>query len=296
MEDKVGVAIIHYGDQDVTERCLSSLLSQIDSSQIAIVANSPVERGHLHNAVILDQPTNEGYGAAVNAAACFARGTGWKKIVITNNDVVFLPGSLSTLFSEIDDNGKQTVVAPLILWGDSDKVWSYGGHINKWRAIGLNGLKARPIPTCEVRNHMPVQTFVSGCCFGAPVDLLMQRPFDTQYFLYYEDAKWCLELQSLPTVKVIVSKEAAIKHYPSSSTGIKTPLYLYYNTRNRMFFARAIGGIQGLIGFSYSVIGVFKNFAVQMIKGNKAGAYAAVRALKDFLRGRNGKVEMVGKS
>lgn len=290
MIDNAGVAIIHYGDPVVTMRCVSSLLSQIDPSQIVVIANSPVDADAFLGCHVVAQVTNQGYGGAVNTAARFAEDVGWTRLVVTNNDVVFLPASISSLFSEISLGDQQTVVAPLILWGDTDNVWSYGGYLSKWRAIGLNKLKSHPIPSGESRALLSSSTFISGCCFGAPVNLLREQPFETEYFLYYEDAKWCLDLERLSTVNLMVSKEAAIRHYPSSSTGLKTPLYLYYNTRNRMFFASAIGGFRGFVGLAYSLLGLLKNVIVQTIIGNKPGVFAVLKAWRDFAAGRLGRV------
>lgn len=285
----VGVVIIHYGDMSITERCLSSLSEQISPDHIVIVANSPVPEKWQSDATVLPQTSNGGYGSAVNVGAKFAQSQGWTKLVVTNNDVVFLPDSLSALVFEIHDGGIQTVVSPLVLWGDSNTVLSYGGRLSKWRAIGLNGFTSRPIPPSHVRNRMPPQTFLSGCCFGAPVDLLVRYPFESDYFLYYEDARWCMSLQSVANIHLIAAKESCIRHYPSSTTRINSPLYLYYNTRNRLFFANSIGGFPGLTAVLYTLLGVLKNFSVQSMSGNRAGARAVLTAVRDFSTGRFGR-------
>ena len=287
----VGVLIIHYGDMSITERCVSSLLDQISRDHLVIVANSPVPEKWQSGAIVLPQTTNRGYGSAVNVGAEFAQSQGWTKLVVTNNDVVFLPGSLSALIFEVQAEGIRTVVSPLVLWGDSSTVLSYGGHLSKWRAIGLNGFTSRPVPPNSVRNRMPPQTFLSGCCFGAPVDLLVRYPFEPDYFLYYEDALWCMSLQSEANVHLMAAKESCIRHYPSSTTRINSPLYLYYNTRNRLFFAHSIGGLPGLTAVVYTLLGVLKNFSVQSMKGNGAGARAVLTAVRDFSSGRLGRRE-----
>lgn len=289
--ESFGVAVIHYGDQAVTNRCLESLVQQVNLERIVVVANSPYHHKDYPEVTVLFQPNNVGYGAAVNSAASYAHENGWAKLIVTNNDVVFLEESILHLISQIRLAPSQTVVGPTILWGDNDKIWAYGGRVSRVRAIGLNGFKHSPISL--IPPYITGQTFVSGCCFGASVDLLVSMPFDTEFFLYYEDAEWCLRIVSGQHVEILATKDSVIRHYPSSSTGIDSYIYLYYNTRNRLYFARKIGGLSGFAGILYISIGALNRLFRCLLSGNFTGIRAIIDGFVDFTKRTMGRKEHV---
>ena len=116
--------------------------------------------------------------------------------------------------------------------------------------------------------------------------------FDESFFLYVEDTDFCYRTLA-NGYKILVTNDTKIYHKVSNSTKKElNSLPLYYTTRNRLFFAKK--------NFSYFYsLTLMYIFSVMVMKGSvflfsrkNSNVKAILRAFKDFLAGRMGRVDL----
>lgn len=196
-----------------------------------------------NHVLLVRSPSNVGVAAANNLGIKTALEAGaTETILIINNDTGFEHDFLERLCR---DPEPQTLVTPVILDHDSNRVWFAGGSFRRFLSTvhdGFGNSYRPPATGTNVRLHceyapttcllVPVRAFGTGDvgCFHAP------------YFCYYDDADWVLRA-SRAGYTILVDHGCILRHYEGgSSGGNRSPFSLYYLTRNRLIFiARAKG-------------------------------------------------------
>lgn len=191
---------------------------------------------------LVRSPNNLGVAAANNRGvdAALRAGTS-ESIVIINNDTGFGADFLERLCR---DPQHRTLVTPVILDHDSNRVWFAGGSFRRFLATVHEdfGNSYRPLAGADVR--LPCE-YAPTTCLLVPV-----RAFDTgdvgsfhePYFCYYDDADWVLRAK-YAGYKILVDHKCLLRHYEGgSSGGNRSAFSLFYLTRNRIIFVyRALG-------------------------------------------------------
>ena len=120
---------------------------------------------------------------------------------------------------------------------EKDIIWSAGGYISDTRGMGCHyGYNAEEKEEFDIDRDV---TFLTGC-----IQLIRSSMFndvglyDEDYFLYMEDVDFCRKvIEAGYRLRYVPSSK--IYHKVSASTGgEKSPLQLYYMTRNRVIFIR----------------------------------------------------------
>ena len=127
MTPRVSAIVVNHRSAAEAAACVASLREAFAREDVAgeIVlvdcASGPAEVAALA-ALAADAevflPDNRGYSGGVNAGLARARAP---RLVISNADVVFLPGAVTALLSEIEDP-KVAAAAPLCLWDAAGKL------------------------------------------------------------------------------------------------------------------------------------------------------------------------------
>lgn len=235
----VAVVVVNYGSStlimdNLTERAVA------DSGCMVVVVDNRssdaerdaitllcIERGW----TLVAPESNEGFGAGVNRGVEAARERGAEVFIALNPDAVATGEVIRALAAEVAAHPDR-MVSPLIK--DSTGRLVYAGAQVSMRTGAIR--RGWGDDRGEWRN------WLTGACLAFHADAFdVVGGFAEDYFLYWEDVDLSiravragLELALRPDL-VVLHDEGGTQH---RSTRAKSDTYYYYNTRNRLLFAR----------------------------------------------------------
>jgi GT2 family glycosyltransferase len=281
---KVFILILHYGEQEDTLECLDSL-RKLDYPNFEVLAidNDPNHRlGDLnfsYKITKLVNAENFGFAGGDNVGIKYALENGADYVLLLNNDTVIQPGFLKILVEAGEKDEKIGILGPMIYKLSTNEPHFAGGKIN-WLYTG-----ARHVPGAE--------DYITGACF-----LIKRKVIEKiglmpeEYFLYFEDAEWCLKARRAGfSCKVV--KEARIDHAVSKNTREYSFSYIYYQYRNGLILAKRNAPLLvKIIAYKISFLIYLKQvFKLIFMPSKKEWARAAMRGMGDFWKGKTGKYE-----
>ena len=99
------------------------------------------------------------------------------------------------------------------------------------------------------------------------------------YFLYYEEHDWCEQIKKAG-YSVFFVPDSLVWHKESRSIGKKSPLQIYYKSRNRLLFARRWRkGLTKWVAIAYLVGVMLKDILKYTITCNFIASFQILRAL-----------------
>lgn len=281
---KVFVLILHYGEQEDTLECLKSL-KKLDYPEFEVLAidNDPNHRlGDLsfsYKVTRIVNTENLGFSGGNNVGIKYALEHGADYILLLNNDTVIEPGFLKILVEAGERDGKIGILGPMIFKIGTNEAHFAGGKIN-WLYT-----KAE---------HKPgAVDYITGAC------LLIKRKvvekiglMPEEYFLYFEDAQWCLMARRAGFSCRVVT-EARIGHKVSKNTQEYSFSYVYYQYRNGLILAKSNAPfLTKILAYKISFWVYLKQvFKLLFMPSKRNWAKAAMRGIGDFWKGKTGKYE-----
>lgn len=165
-----------------------------------------------------------------------------KSILILNNDTIVTDGAIELLVDSLKD-ATVGAVGPCMPYADRpSEIWACGGFVDQFM-LKVSGL----IPTTQF--PYPVD-YLPGAAFLCRAELWVEiGGFNENYFLAYEEAEFCLEIQKRG-FSVIAEPRAIILHKVGISDTLKID-YFYNSTRNKILFSQYFFG--NFIGFLYAI-------------------------------------------
>jgi GT2 family glycosyltransferase len=129
------------------------------------------------------------------------------------------------------------IVAPKILYySDRKRIWYLGDRRHRWLPIPLS-IGRGAIDKGQWTGPQSVD-YVSGCCMLVKRSIFRKIGlFDSQYFMYYEDADFCRRVREAG-FKILCVPEAKMWHKVSLSAMKDRPRTRYLKARNRILFYR----------------------------------------------------------
>lgn len=224
----VAVIIVHYGRIETTLNCLSSLKTALiaPTDPIIIVNNSQTNiektiKKKFKQIAFINNKKNLGYAAALNRGLKLAIKDNPLYLLILNNDITVNKNFLNELINHVKKQNLD-LVSPKILDQDGN-IWFDGGEIDKNRFTA---------------GHKKGKTdFLSGCCLLIKKQVFEKIGFfDEQYFMYYEDADFCLRAIKAGFKLAIAEKAILYHHVKRTRKGTK--LMEYYLARNHLLFVK----------------------------------------------------------
>jgi len=149
------------------------------------------------------------------------------------------------------------------------------------KVISLNNDKHESVINCE---------HVIGNCMMIRTNVLEKFLLPEDYFLYYEETDFCNCVRKYTKYQIKSFIESKVFHKLSSSTGLSSPLQLYYSRRNKCFYMK-----KWKSKFEFFVFFLFHTLTTlfKIVKYRKAKktdkALAVGKAYIDFLKGKKGK-------
>lgn len=233
----ISIIILNWNGKKMTEKCLNSLIPQINKNfEIIIVDNASADgspkylRKKFPKIKLVQSKKNLGYAGGNNLGVKNAKGDYY---LILNNDLIVDKNFLKEI-SKNKDNADILGVKNYY-YNKKDILWSVGSKINKFTMKAhLIGNKEKDSGQYD-KNFIPPQ--VTGSAMLINKKVIDKIGFlDESYFAYYEETEWQtrakrsgFSINWIPTAK--------LWHKVGFSTGGgRTPLSAYYLIRNRGFF------------------------------------------------------------
>lgn len=227
----LGVVIVNYGSShdlssanldwpDIIVVIVDNFSSEDESRRISALAH-----GRRWNLISLD--SNIGFGAAATIGADRAAELGCESLLFLNPDAQIDSKSVAVLQSYLTSNGR-SMVSPVVLRPDGT-VWFGGGELDERRGLPSHSQAVMVSPR-----------WLTGACLMMTTDVWRESGgFAGVYFLYWEDVELTSRWSQLGDL--LVAADAVATHAvggTQQSAGLKSPIYIEFNVRNRRLFAK----------------------------------------------------------
>ena len=255
MTVRTGIVIVNYGSHRLIDANFTALSAALPSTRIVVVDNFSSEREAAAieelcrvRAWELVRRPNIGFGAGMNAGVAAARTLGCDVFVLINPDATASAETVTAL-AERASADRNALLCPVITDGN-------GGH---WFSGGDVLVSAGRTTTRPGTRSDSATGWLTGACLAFHSELWDRiGGFDDDYFLYWEDVdlSWrCTRAGG----RLHVCDDLTVTHDvggTQTQTG-KSPIYCYYNCRNRLLFAakhldRSAQRSWSLTSFSYA--------------------------------------------
>lgn len=260
---KISVVIVTFNKGQKAVECIKSL-QQCDFknflSQLKVLV---VDNASINNTVkiikkiqdskdsklqleLIENKENLGFGVASNIGIKKALQHKADYVLLLNPDTTVQKDFLKPLLQVIK-RPEIGICGPKILFfssprrrlfGDSrsvlGRIWSAGGEIDQKRySGGLIGYGEKDEGQYSKEKEVD---YISGTCMLVKSIVFEKIGFlNEDYFLYYEDAEFCLRARRAG-FKVVYVPSSVIYHYGSYTTGRGSQMMQYYLARNRLYF------------------------------------------------------------
>lgn len=287
------IIIVNYNGKLYNQSCISSLLNQFCNDTINIIfidnnsSDGSVEEvlSFFKNKIqIIRLKENTGFAEANNIGIAYAIAQEADYIILINNDTEVQDDFISSV-KKCVVKYPNVMIAPLIMNYFTGKVWYGGGQFSKIRGHEINATGKR---LCKKERET---VFATGCCMIASCNVWKKiYPICNDYFLYFEDTDLCKNIKE-NNIKIMYCPQIVIKHKVSGSTGgCNSPIFLYYYTRNRLYYKKKWNQNTLLSQLGFTIITGVKYFK-WFISGNKKLIFWHKKGIEDFKKGIKGKAD-----
>jgi len=226
-------------------------------------------------------PDNRRFAGGNNEGLRRALAEGADAVALLNNDTLADPGLFEHLLLALEQDPAAGAAAPLIYYGaPSDRIWYAGGRVAT--ALGLTSHRG-----LRERDHGQYRTveqtgYLTGCCLVAWRAVWEQvGPLDERYFIYAEDADWCLRARHAG-YRLLFVPTARLWHSVSASSAAMSPWKVYQRTRaNLTLFATHARGLGRLTWWPAYAAQELARMVWLLARGHGAAAWALPRAFAD---------------
>ncbi len=258
MKIKTSLVILHYKNNQDTLDCLDSVFksnfSGLDVSVILVMNGLSPDfklkvQGLYSRVNFIINAENCGFAAGNNLGIKKALSFDSSHIILVNNDTVIDKNAILELVRFSMTDNTIGLVSPKIYFAPGFEfhnnkylsaergkvIWYAGGDID-W-----NNMYAKHRGVDEVDqgqyNSNTETDFTTGCCMLIKKKVIDEIGFlNEKYFMYYEDIDYSMKVRS-KGLKAYYYPQAFIWHKNASSSGRPgSPLHVYYQTRNRLYF------------------------------------------------------------
>jgi GT2 family glycosyltransferase len=229
---------------------------------------------------------NRRFAGGNNEGVKRALASGAHAVMLLNNDTVVDPVLLEKLLQALEENPRAGAAAPLIYYRvPSRHIWYGGGHL----VPALGWVAHRGLRKLDRAQYRSVEEtgYLTGCCLIARREAWEKAGLlDERYFIYAEDADWCLRARAAG-YRLLFVPTARLWHEVSASSGQASPWKIYHRLRsNLMLFARHARGAGRITWLPFFVAQQTALMLWLLLRGQAAAAAAVPRAFLDAVAGR----------
>jgi GT2 family glycosyltransferase len=231
---------------------------------------------------------NRRFAGGNNAGLERALAAGADAVMLLNNDVIADPKLFEKLLAALEEAPEAGAAAPLIYFAPpSDRIWFGGGRCRPWLAHSSHrGLRER-----DHGQYRSIEDsgYLTGCCLLATAEAWKKVGFlDERYFIYAEDADWCLRARAAG-YRLLFVPTARLWHRVSASSGGAINAWKVYQRlrANLTLWARHARGV-ARVTWLPALLAQQAAYAVWLLtRGHAAAALAVPRALLDAAANRD---------
>jgi GT2 family glycosyltransferase len=299
---KVAIVIVNWNGYDDTVECLDSLLNLEYSNYFVVVVDNGSSddserklRDKYPQHIMLQAQSNRGFAAGSNIGIRRALEEESDFVLLLNNDCRVEPMLLMNLIHTCESHPKIGMVGGRVDYASRpNKVWACGGAFNVNTGQAKHFLSEKEfkefVPKDAWYTYMPACLLLIKRACIEDIGFLSER-----FFHLAEDVDYCLRAERSGWV-VDLASNASVLHKGSSSLARFSPLYNYYEQRNRLFVIRQYRIRTKSLRLMTDPLIIFTRVALTLITIDRwthlpEGARFLCLALFDFLRGRDGKHE-----
>ena len=197
---------------------------------------------------------NIGVAAGNNAGIKAAMSDNCADVILLNNDIESGQDFVFEKILSVAATKQEAIIVPKILYYDTRKVWTAGGYMDNWRALGVHydGYDENDQKS-NIAKHI---TYAPTCFMYIKKEVFDHIGImDEKYFAYYDDTDFVYRACQ-HGYKLYYEPSVTILHKVSSSSGGDNSLfYIYYSNRNKVYFIRKnYKGIRKLIALCYTLL------------------------------------------
>jgi len=295
-KEVVAIIVLNWRKPAETLICLESLAGiNYPHRQVIVVDNGSGDdsvsliRQGFPDAVVLETNANLGYAGGNNVGIHYALAHDADAVLILNNDITVDPNFLEPLLDAALSGPEPAVVTSAVCeMARQDVVWALGADIN-WHSGSAIRLHCGELYAAW-RGAQPYQVgYAAGSVMLAPRRVWeVAGLIDETYFLYFEDADWCIQAQRAG-FKVLAVPNSVVWHEVDAQQNRGSPTVTYYMTRNALRFIsrnlpihqRIIPMLRVILQAHWFMLGDLKN-------GQMARAMARLQGIRDYAFGRFG--------
>jgi GT2 family glycosyltransferase len=222
---------------------------------------------------------NLGFAAGMNVGIRYALDRGAEYLFLVNNDTALASNALQELLTAMAAT-EAAMASPAIFYADApQRPWSLGG----WRRVRTLEISQAPLPVTDDPFEVD---FITGCGMLVHRNCLEQVGlFDEQFFMYYEDADFCLRAQRAGQKMIVVPRARMWHKVATTIGGSDSPAERYYMALSSLlFFKKHVRGWRWLWVGPYRAASAIKTVARLVAGGRGAAARAYLRGLWEGVR------------
>ncbi len=232
------VVIVNYHSWEMLCRCVQSLKDHLRQPVHIIVVDNSEEsecdeiRARYSDLELIKSPENRGFAAGCNIGIRRALECGMDYIFLLNPDTRLESDLLLSLRRAFGQDSRIGAAGPKILVPRPRRdLWNGGGRLN-WFAGATRKIVA------EQGDEIYEVSFLSGCALLLRTEAVREAGFMAEeYFLYFEDTDY-LQRLARAGYKTVYVPQAEVLHEGSTTVGFQSEKYVYYFSRNRIWFMR----------------------------------------------------------
>jgi len=231
LKASVLVAIPFKNKSDLTISCLESLIRSYVSGltyEILLISdgskneeiNNVLKNNPYGNTIQLKKQQNVGYTKTIYDVVEYAKKRGFDYLLLSNNDIKFLHGTLYSLVKKISSNPNIANVGCKILHWTDDVIIHTGTRINKkcenWIENPYCGLS----PDDPIVNFSERRLWNNGCCSIYNLDILRKENmnFDLSFSIYFEESDLMTRF-NLKGYSVLYEPRSIVRHKVNATVG-----------------------------------------------------------------------------
>jgi len=293
----VFIVIVNWNGLNDTIECIKSILNiSYEYFKIIVIDNGSDNDESIELAfkfpdvIAIRSETNLGFSGGNNLGIKYALKNEADYILLINNDTIVEKDFLDILVEVVVKNQSIGLAVPKInYYNNPSRIWYAGGYISKLRGAAVTIGKGK-LDNFYTENKYV--TFATGCCLLIDKKVINDVGLmDEKYFLYLEDADYCLRAVE-SGYKILCVPQSKIFHKINSSTFQKYEnLPLYYVTRNRLYFTKKLFPKYIGIVYTYVLISMVIKSIYWFFVSRKNKILIVKKAFSDFKLNNLGKMK-----
>ncbi len=243
----VYILILNWNGWQDTVECVESCWKlEYPNYKIVVVDNGSNDgsedrlRERFKDTAIIQTGANLGFAGGNNIGIRYALDHGAEFVWLLNNDTVVDPAALNELVKVAESESSIGMVGSKIMKYSEPAVIDFAKG-----SIDYQTGTARHIGRGEndvgQYDNLTETDYITGCSLFVKKEVLAKVGLmPEEYFLYYEETDWCLRARR-KGYKICCAPHSKVFHKVHSSTQKTHGAFLYYITRNRLFFLEKFG-------------------------------------------------------